>query len=341
MNKVFFACILLLILPACDGADEGSGGSAGSIGQGGQGGQGGGSVEGLSVAFAPVTVAPGEEHTRCVVKRLSNQAPIHVNRIQNTLGPGSHHLIVYRSGETEEQAEPFDCVPFTNLLNPEQGIPLMITQKPDDTLVLPDGVGFAFEQGQMIRLEMHYINYTSEPIEIAASSTFYPMEESAFQAQADFAMFANGAVDIPPQSEVTTDPLFLPLPDPLASAKFFALTGHQHRLGTGVRIATAETEAGADTVLYNPESFAWAEPPTEYFDPPIEVAPGGGFRLQCSWKNTTSDQVTFGESANDEMCLFYTYYYPSQGAIACAYTDLINGGVTFCCPGDPICAMLP
>lgn len=42
--------------------------------------------------------------------------------------------------------------------------------------------------------------------------------------------------------------------------------------------------------------------------------------MSCTWENPTSSQVTFGESAND---------------------DTINGGYAFCCPGDPICSMLP
>lgn len=335
MRRSSMLVLSLFALAGCDGGEASTGGGAG-----GEGGTGGGGAGELSVTFGSVAVAPGEEHTRCVVKRLGNTAPIHVDRISNSLGGGSHHLIVYRSGEAVEQPEPFDCQPFTNLLKPDEGIPLVISQA-DDTLQLPAGVGFALEEAQMVRLEMHYINYTSEPIEVTATSTFHPMDEADFEQEAELAFFAETAVDLPPQSEVTTDPLFIPVPEQLSGAKFFAFTGHQHRLGTGIQVESAESAGGAGTVLYDPEGFSWAEPPTTYHDPPVEVAPGGGFRFQCAWKNTTAEQVTFGDSANDEMCLFYTYYYPSKGPVACAHTDKIGGGATFCCPGDPICEMLP
>jgi hypothetical protein len=295
----------------------------------------------FSVTFAAQMVNPGEEGTRCIEKRLTNKEAMYVNQIRNTLNSGSHHLIVYRTTTTEEKLTPFDCEPFTNLLKPESGIPLMITQTKDDLLELPEGVGFSMEPGQMVRLEMHYINPTSSPIEVKATSTFYKMPEAEFKYEADFAMFANTAIDVPPLSQVTTDPLFLALPPQLETAKFFAFTGHVHEMGTSFKISTATTKDGPDTVIYDPQGFVWSEPPTEYFNPPIELPAGGGFRFQCAWNNTTPEPKTFGESAKNEMCLFYSYYYPAKGAVSCAYTDKLNGGTSFCCPGSDICSLLP
>ena len=133
----------------------------------------------------------------------------------------------------------------------------------------------------------------------------------------------------------------MPLPSALDGVKFFGFTGHQHKLGTGVKVTSAPSKDGADTMVYDPPNFSWSEPPTVYKDPPLELPPGGGFRWTCTWQNTTTNQVTFGESANDEMCVFWTYYYPSKGAMSCAHTEKINGGYDFCCPGDPICSMVP
>src|SRR3954471_13512503 len=98
------------------------------------------------------------EDTQCVVRKLPNTAAMHVGEIHNVLGVGSHHLIVYRTNDTVEKTTPFKCQPFTDLLHPEKGTPLMISQKKDDTLTLPKGVAFAIAADQFIRLEMHYIN---------------------------------------------------------------------------------------------------------------------------------------------------------------------------------------
>src|SRR4051812_37940954 len=70
----------------------------------------------FSVQFGPVTIAPGKENTQCVLVRLDNAAMLHVGQIHNELSQGSHHLIVYRTNDTEEKLTPYDCQPFSDLL---------------------------------------------------------------------------------------------------------------------------------------------------------------------------------------------------------------------------------
>src|SRR5207248_1116488 len=70
----------------------------------------------LTVTFGPITVPAGTEKTQCVVKRLHNDGQVHVGSIHNVLGDASHHMIVYRVGDTVEQPQPFDCVPFRDTL---------------------------------------------------------------------------------------------------------------------------------------------------------------------------------------------------------------------------------
>ena len=284
-----------------------------------------------------VTVPSGTENTQCVVKRLGNDTPIKVHQIHNVLPQGSHHLIVYRTDDTEEQPEPFECQPFADTLDPSKGSPLMVTQKHDETLTLPDGVGFALDAGVMIRLEMHYINPTGAPLDVSATSTFVTMPEEEFQHAADFLFVGNPDISIEPNSTFTLGPTFLPMPSDLAGSKFFAVTGHTHQFGTNVTVAVADSEAGADTTIYDVPNWQWDEPATVVLDPPIELAAGAGFRFTCEWNNTSPNTVGFGESANDEMCFFWAYYYPSKGARVCAHTDQVPGGFDLCCPGNPLC----
>jgi hypothetical protein len=341
---------VLLGLPlavACggsSGAIEGSGGSgatsatdAGATTSAVTTGSGGGTPEGYSVTFGPVEVAPGQERTQCVVKRLGNASAIHVGRIHNVLLAGSHHLIVYRTNDTDERTEPFDCDPFVDTLNPEKGSPLMITQKHEETLELPPGVAFTLDAQQMVRLEMHYINVETEVLSVEATSTLVPMSEAEFQNEADFLFVGSPDISIPPQSSQTLGPVFFKLPSTFAEASFFAITGHTHQWGTDVRVSTTPGEDGPDAPVYAVEDWQWSEPATVYQDPPFQVPSGGGFRFTCEWQNSGASQVGFGESANDEMCFFWAYYYPSQGAYVCVHTDQVPGGFDLCCPGNPLC----
>ncbi|MFT3775285.1 MAG: hypothetical protein QM820_58805 [Minicystis sp.] len=325
------------------GNSSGTGGNASGTGgasssSSGNGGAGAG--ESYSVTFDAITIAPGEESTKCVLKKLNNPAAIHVGQIHNELGPGSHHLIVYKTADTVEQTTPFDCQPFADLLNPAKGSPLMITQKKDDLLELPPGVAFAIGQEQMVRLEMHYINTTDQPIQVTAKSTFIAMKESDVQNEADFLFVGSPDINIAPQSAFTLGPTYTPLPPELAGVKFFGFTGHEHHWGTGVTVATSTGKMGTDTMVYDPSNWSWSEPPTVYHDPPVEVPSGGGFRFTCNWQNNGTSTVKFGESANDEMCFFWTYYYPSKGAFVCAHTEKIPGGYDLCCPGSPFCSQI-
>ena len=341
------ACIAVVGSVSVGCSDDPAGGTGGqgtgatsSTGGATSGGTGGAGGETYTVTFDPITVGSGLENTQCVTKRLTNAAPIKVDRIDNLLPTGSHHLIVYRTNDTTELLEPQDCQPFVDTLDPAKGAPLMITQKHEDTLILPDGVGFVLEAQQMVRLEMHYLNTTGGDIEVGATSTFHVMPDAEFTDAADFLFIGNPDIDIAANSSFTLGPTFLPLPADLDGSKFFGITGHTHQWGTNVRVAVAPTEDGPDTPVYDVAGWQWDEPETVYHDPPFTLPADGGFRFVCEYQNMSSKPVGFGESANAEMCFFWAYYYPSKGAFVCAHTDQVPGGYDACCPGNAACGQL-
>ena len=319
MKHGFLACALATALcSACGDSSVGAGGMGGG-GSAGRGGEGGSSVDGaLTVEWGPTEVAAGTEGTRCVVKRLGNESRFFAHQIRNELGATSHHFIVYRVSDTEERPEPFPCQPFTDTLNPSAGAPLMIMQRADDTLTLPDGVVYEFQPNQMIRLELHYVNVTASAQTASATSTFIPIPEDEVVDRADIVFMGETNISIPPQSSASAGPSFIRLPAVLDGASFFAVTGHEHQWGTNVYVEVAESPEAPGVAVYDVPVFLWDEPETVEHDPPFTVPSGGGFKLTCDWTNRSDDQVGFGTSVDDEMCFFWAYYYPSQGAIICA-----------------------
>jgi hypothetical protein len=129
----------------------------------------------------------------------------------------------------------------------------------------------------------------------------------------------------------------------LSGAKFFAITGHTHHFGTNVTVATSTSTGGPRTSIYAPSPFSWSEPETTVHKPEFTMPAGlqAGFDIKCSYHNTSNQTAQFGESANDEMCFFWAYYYPSKGAHVCAHSDQF-GGIDICCPdfGPEICSKL-
>lgn len=347
------ALFLGLFLVGCGSNVAASGGAAGSA-QGGSttttaGGGGAGGSEPVpgsqSLTFGPKTIAPGEENTQCIQGKLKNLDILRVHQIHNVLSQGSHHMIVYRTADTEEKLTPYDCQPFKDTLDPSKGSPLMITQKHDETLTLPDNVAFTFDPEQMIRLEVHFLNATDKSIDMTATTTFVPIADADFKYEADFLFLGDPDIKIPASSKLTLGPVFMPLgkllPDLVPDAKFFAITGHEHQWGTRVKVDLVTDANDPGTPVYDPANWSWAEPETVRPDPEFSITKDGGFKLTCEWDNKSASEVGFGESANDEMCFFWAYYYPSKGAHVCAHSEQApQFGTDLCCPGNALCQYL-
>jgi hypothetical protein len=298
-----------------------------------------------SVTWGPYTAQPGEEGTKCIDVSLHNPGPIQVHEIHNNLGEASHHFIVYRKSTGTENLTPTDCVPFVGTLNPANGAPLMITQKTDETLTLPEDVVFTLQQDQLVRLEMHYVNTTDAPIAVTATAEFRTQLDAT--QEADFLFAGTPDIDLATGTQTqTVGPVYLPFVPSLADVNIFAITGHTHRMGTDVKVAVSQTATDPGQSIYAPNNFNWDEPETARLEPPMRLTTGaGGFRFSCDYVNTTNQRISFGENASDEMCFFWLYYYPSKGAKICFHTDQ-QGGHDVCCPPDEnsddavICALI-
>ena len=294
-----------------------------------------------SISFPTITVQPGEENTQCIVQRLGNLAPVHVGTIHDLLSQGSHHMIVYRSNETVEQTTPFNCKPFTDTLDPTKGSTIVVTQKHDDTLQLPPGVAFTLDADQMVRIELHFINPQPAALQVTATSTFVTMDDATFQNEAGFLFIGDPDIKLPPHATTTLGPITFTVPPDYAGVNFFAITGHEHQFGTSVTASVVANATDTGTSVYDVPGWLWSEPTTVQSNPPFNIPSGGGFRFSCEWNNTSDNEVKFGESATDEMCFFWAYYYPSLGSRVCIHSDQLKGGIDICCPGPSLyCALL-
>jgi len=299
------------------------------------------------LTWGPISVPPMTESTQCIWLKLSNTTQIKVHQIHNVLTDGSHHLIVYKDDmDTTEQTTPMPCQPFTGALNASGMIsPIVITQKKDDEITLPDGVAYTFAPGQMIKLELHYINAsTTDTKMIGATVDFYGADPATIHDEA--AILFTGTVDISlPPNTMTTVHQFFTVPSylDLSQANIFAVTGHEHQLGLNATASVGASKTGTLTPVYNPNPFVWSEPATQVQTPAFSIPKGGGLDMTCTWFNSTANTVTFGEKTTNEMCFFWMYYYPSQGSKVCFHTEQIGGanGLNFCCPGDSLCSMAP
>ena len=267
----------------------------------------------LRVTITVPQVPPGEESTKCLKVRLPNTGAVEIGRVHNVLSEASHHLVVSAvTDPNETESDLFDCAPFRAVLI---GAPLTVSQKKDDVILLPDGVAFPLEASQLMHLEMHYINLGSEPADVTATSDLYPLKSPGSNIQeASFVIIGTLDIQIPANSQYEHPVSYVPMPDALAGVNIYGATGHTHRFGTEAKLAISGPDGADPTVIYNPPNYLWSEAELKFFDTPIHVPQGGGFTFQCAWNNPTDAIVPYGESALQEMCFFWTYYYP-KGAM--------------------------
>jgi hypothetical protein len=172
-----------------------------------------------------------------------------------------------------------------------------------------------------IRIEAHYINTTSADIQGHGLVTFHTVPKATAPAYqpASFLFYGTSNITILPNSSASTGHLFQVGP---AGTHYFLGMTHQHRLGTGVQL-WASSKAG-DTATQLLDDKDWSNPSWQLFTPMFDFNGTSGLTYQCDWTNTTTQKVTFGESALQEMCFVGGYYYPSKGFEFC-----LDGGCVF------------
>jgi hypothetical protein len=269
-----------------------------------------------TASIGPLPVGAGEEETVCILKRLSNTEDIMATHFVADLAPGSHHLIVYKSTATDEDLEPFPCVPFLGLTD-QSAVPIMLVNKLHFESSFPPNVGMVLPAGQMLRIEAHYINTTGADIQGLGQIEVHglPVAQATGYQAADFAFWGTTKIDIPPKSAAETTVKYQ---QGIANTNVFAISTHQHSLGTEVQVwSTKGAVATPDPSTQLIDEKDWSNPSLKNFDPPIVFDGTNGFSYQCSWQNNTDQTVQFGESALNEMCFVGAYYYPSQGFDLC------------------------
>jgi hypothetical protein len=305
------------------GAGSTTAGPGSSSSSGGGGSDAGVKLTTIAKTIGLITAKPGMEGTKCVTVNLNNPEGLYALRFRSDLSAGTHHLIAYTSAKTVEEPEPKDCLPFSGILNGEH--PIFIAQQPQAKLNFPtdeDGtpVGFELQPNQMVKLEMHYFNPTVGPLDIMGKISFDTVPLTTAVTKSDIAFWGTTKIDIPANSSGDTGVLFQRA---LAGTKAFALTTHQHHLGTEMFVwyGDSASDPNKKEVAH---SKNWADPPLELFEPALDFPADGvstlstkGLAFQCKWNNTTPNPVQFGEGFNDEMCFLWQYYFPSQGFQIC------------------------
>lgn len=303
--------VAALVLTACGGSPDGPPADLSPF-----------PADAIHLRIGPVTIPPATEKTLCVTAYLPTTVPIDVVQI-DTRQTYTHHVIFYRESlDTIAEPDLFDCPPL-DILSASRA-PLFIGETPDESMKLPPGVAYHLMPGAPYRIEGHFLNAALTDIQADAEIILTPARPGSDTQQADMIFLSavnqldkkyDGAEKgLPPMTQTTIDLAWWGMPDDMLGSKFYALTSHQHRLGSNFVITKSTAPSDPGVQLF--QNSNWSHPPLlRYPDAePLTFKQGEGFRWVCSYDNTTTDYIRFGQSAlKNEMCILWAYYYPSQG----------------------------
>ena len=294
-----------------------SGGSSG--GSGSSGGNDGGASGDYLATIGPIDLPAGVETTKCIVSPFGNTEAVVIQGFDSTLALGSHHLIVYLT-TAAVQPTPVDCSPFTSVVSGSD-VPLAIIDRKQVDFAMPQGIGLDIPANANLRIEAHYINTTASDLQGHGLVTFHTVPKATAPAYqpASFLFYGTALFTIPPNASHSTGPIFQVGP---AGTHYFLAMTHQHRLGTGVTAWGSAHQGDLSNQLVADKD--WSNPSWKLLSPMVTFDGKSGLTFQCDWTNTTTQSVSFGESALQEMCFVGGYYYPSKGFEFC-----LNGACVF------------
>ena len=256
--------------------------------------------ETVSLRLQPFTIPPGAEVYKCQDFANPFGADVDVAAFRSHLTPGSHHLLVfYKAGATDGALE--DCSGFEFAAGPYG------SQRPDDEIVYPAGVGAAVAHTTGFRVQVHYLNASHAPLAIDTEVAMQVARPGSVAQHAAVFFFNNTQLSIPPTGQPVTIGKTCTVPTDI---EVLQATGHMH--AHGVRF----TATAAGTTLFDSSSYADVQP--ALFDPPLHLAAGTAVTFSCTYVNDTGAAIRFGESARgDEMCILSGQFFPASVGFGC------------------------
>jgi hypothetical protein len=288
---------------------------------------------GYQLHFVGPVLQPGQEVEGCMWTEAPNPEEFAVGSWEYFINPGSHHFAVWQ--HENGGPPPLGVFEAGDIACFRHGAPTdgrSMSGSPEAPYYVdayPPGIGRVLAPHELIGMNPHYFNEFDVPVQVEGWINMHPVigglqhpVETLFSGAGNFEGQTAYSINVPP---FATGSLRLRMVNTLGvPMKIFHVSSHQHQRGTHF---TAWTSNG--TKIF--ENYDWAHPAILTFedDAPFVLAPNDYLDYQCEWDNgvtrpvrrcgesaadtncTPGDPkaVTFGLTAQDEMCYLVGFYY--------------------------------
>jgi hypothetical protein len=291
--------------------------------------------QGFQLEVKPFDVGPGVDTQRCLFFSVPGDPTqeVWVNKYEIAQPVGSHHMNLFRvktiknlSGNPGDEVIDGECYNSSNWSD----WPLVVnSQQPSNTSwQLPDGVGAKFQGGELLMLQTHFVNATTQktPGNAHVRVNFWTMTQpAANELGTVFATNQNIEVCPGDVGRTFTKSCQFPGTNPI---HVIAANGHFHSRGTLFQMF-AEDPMGVEGAKFY-ESHVWDDPPmmrSGEGEPDLATLDAGGrFEWKCTY-DFPSDPNACGADKNgnptptccyefgprvdiNEHCNAFVYYWP-------------------------------
>lgn len=243
--------------------------------------------------------APGTEGYTCA--RRTNTEDLYVNAFDAIKPLGTHHTLL-TMGKANAPDGVTPCTAADNY-------PLSIFGSGVGTnpLELPDGLVVKVPKDTQLLLNLHLFNTGDQELTGTSGTRVRTIPKADVVDVAEGILAGTLSIDVPAGETKTTIGYCTMTSD----VTIIAVAPHMHQLGIYEKVV-AQSSSEGEVVLndapydFNEQSYHLVEP--------VKMAKGDKVRVECTHKNTTPKDVTFGDSSLAEMCFAGLFRYPADGA---------------------------
>ncbi len=259
----------------------------------------------FSLQTDAVTVAAGAEKYLCYAQTLDRDLVI--DRFEYGQTATVHHLLLARTTTAEPEGLS-EC----DVLFRSSWIPLFGAGNGNATLNAPEGSGHVLPKGTQLLIQLHLLNTSAADV---TTPVVVKMREAAAPNVTPVGLYAFGTNDI---TLAATQPGSVSNDCTVEhDVNIFAWWPHMHRLGVSLSLSVGPSADSLEEVY---RIDPWDFDNQEMTATPLHIPQGYLSRVICAYNNPSMNEVTFGESSNDEMCFLSTFVTPAEEALdGCVY----------------------
>jgi hypothetical protein len=267
-----------------------------------------------SYEFGPFTVEPqGEDTSLCVAITLHNPAPIYVNTVELTTGPGFHHSNWFfvpehafpgPDGTFKCDDRSFDIAAAAVL----GGVFFaQSTQNAHEVQAFPTGMVIPLPVKTKLVAQIHLLNRSDEALEIKPTIALTLLPEAQVTKRLAGISMEFHPLSLPPRKQsrftVDCDLSSVPVPHPLDFNVYYTLA-HYHEHGTRMLLEAVKPDDTATTIYTTTSAVgdALGGP----LAPAFNMTGYSRLRLTCEYYNNTDSMIWYG-NGDGEMCVFLAF----------------------------------